>query len=68
MTRALVVFATVFVVVFAPLAAQTPVEVEAEPIVKLQPGETLAYIGPLMGFPASSRETASRNRSSRIAR
>ena len=41
MTRALVVFAIVFVVVFAPLAAQTPAEIEAEPIVKLQPGETL---------------------------
>ena len=41
MTRALVVFTTLFVCVAAPLAAQTADQVEAEPIVKLQPGETV---------------------------
>lgn len=36
----LVLFATLLVVIVSPLAAQTPAEVEAEPLVKLQPGET----------------------------
>lgn len=33
-------FATLFVVAASPVAAQTPDQIEAEPIVKLQPGET----------------------------
>ena len=36
----LVLFATLLVVIASPLAAQTPAQVEAEPLVKLQPGET----------------------------
>ena len=40
MTGILGVLATLFVVAASPLAAQTRAEVAAEPIVKLQPGET----------------------------
>ena len=36
-----IVFATLLVVAASPLAAQTPAQVEAEPLVKLQPGETV---------------------------
>ena len=41
MTRALAVFTTLFMAVLVPHAAQTPEQIEAEPIVKLQPGETM---------------------------
>ncbi|MCH7747202.1 MAG: hypothetical protein IH939_03810 [Acidobacteria bacterium] len=41
MTRALVVFTILFLCLAAPLAAQTAAQVEAEPIVKLQPGATV---------------------------
>ena len=41
MTRALAVCTTLFVAVVAPLAAQTPEQIEAQPVVKLQPGETM---------------------------
>ena len=40
MTRVLVVLATLFVVAASSLAAQTTEQIEAQPIVKLQPGET----------------------------
>ena len=40
MTRALIAFATLCVVVVAPRAEQTPEEIAAEPVVKLQPGDT----------------------------
>ncbi len=40
MTRILGVLATLFVVAASPLAAQSRAEVAAEPVVKLQPGET----------------------------
>lgn len=40
MARVSAVLAALFVVVGSPVAAQTAAELEAEPIVKLQPGET----------------------------
>ena len=40
MTRIPAALVTLFVVAGSPLAAQTPAQIEAEPIVKLQPGET----------------------------